>query len=146
MKKRDAFTLVELIVVILILGILAAVAAPKLLSTSGVATDNGLKQTLSVMRDAIEMYAAHNGGRLPGADKNEATFKADLEPFLRRFPDNPAGAKEDELDRVKMRDNGDALSSHVDNQEGWIYDCKSGELRANNDGLSNDGVTIYSDF
>lgn len=36
------FTLIELVVVILILGILAGVAAPKLLSVSGEATDNGL--------------------------------------------------------------------------------------------------------
>ena len=52
----------------MILGILAAVAAPKLLGTSGTATDNGLRQTLGVVRDAIERYAAENGGEYPGAD------------------------------------------------------------------------------
>ena len=74
MEKRQGFTLVELVVVVMILGILAAVAAPKLLGTSGTATDNGLRQTLSVMRDAIERYAAENGGDFPGTD--EASFKA----------------------------------------------------------------------
>jgi len=63
--RRNGFTLIELVVVIMILGILAGVAAPKLLSVGGDATDNGLKQSLSIIRDAIELYAADNGGNLP---------------------------------------------------------------------------------
>ena len=144
--KRAAFTLVELVVVIMILGILAAVAAPKLLSTSGAATDNGLKQTLTVIRDAIELYAADNGGALPGADKNQTTFKSDLVPYLRKFPENPVGANASKLDEIKMRDNGDPLSGHIDNDEGWIYDNQTGEFRANSDATSSDGVTAYSEF
>lgn len=65
MKHRSAFTLVELVVVIMILGILAGVAAPKLLNTSAAATENSLRTTLSVVRDAIELYAAQNGGDRP---------------------------------------------------------------------------------
>ena len=64
-QNKKGFTLVELVVVVLILGILAAIAVPKLINTSQTATDNGLKRTLHVVRDAVEMFVADNGG-LPG--------------------------------------------------------------------------------
>src|SRR3954451_14613402 len=89
MRKQKGFTLIELVVVVMILGILAAVAAPKLLGTSSSATDNGLKQSLGVVRDAIERYTAEHGGALPGQGGTAALFKADLLPYLRVFPKSP---------------------------------------------------------
>lgn len=87
MRKHKGFTLIELVVVVMILGILAAVAAPKLLNTSGAASDNAAKESLGVVRDAIERYAAEHGGAVPPAPLDGAT--GSLTPYLRVFPKCP---------------------------------------------------------
>ena len=141
MKQRSAFTLIELVVVIMILGILAGVAAPKLLNTSGSATDNGLKQTLSVIRDAVEMYAAQNAGALPPCASGGANFKTALTPYLRgTFPKSPVGTKDDLIKPVT------GATTTADNTTGWIFNTTNGTFLCNSTAMSSDAVTTYNAF
>ena len=60
-NNRSGFSLIEMVIVILILGIIAAVAAPKMFDTAKTAEENSTRQQLAVLRNAIEMYRARDG-------------------------------------------------------------------------------------
>jgi prepilin-type N-terminal cleavage/methylation domain-containing protein len=140
--KSPGFTLVELVVVVLILGVLATVAAPRFVDKSKVATENGFRHSLTVVRDAIAAYAAHNGGALPAQDKEESTFKKELRPYLRRFPQNPYGDA-DNARVIKIYGDGAPLATKVSGAGGWLFDCQSGEFIANSVAVSSEVVKFF---
>lgn len=144
MRKHKGFTLIELVVVVMILGILAAVAAPKLLNTSSSAADNGLRETLGVVRDAIERFAAEHGGALPGAaDNSEATFKTDLVPYLRVFPKCPVAGKNN---LVKIATTAGPMTADADPPaKSWQYNVKDGGFICNSTGTTKSDPTITYD-
>src|SRR5687768_5264741 len=127
MTKRNGFTLVELVVVILILGILAGVAAPKMFQTSAKATDNGLRQTLSVVRDAIELYVSQTGSP-PPCTAPGTNFQTALKPFLRGpFPKCPVGS----FQNMDVKPTTGVTTA--DNTTGWMYNTGTGEFICNCD-------------
>ena len=139
MSRRSGFTLIELVVVIMILGILAGVAAPKLFGTSGTATDNGIKQTLSIVRDAIELYAAKYGA-VPVCDASPNTnFKLALSYYMRgQFPTSPVGTKDNIVVPV-------TTTTATGAGGGWMYNNTTGEFICNSTATSTVGGT-YSSF
>ncbi len=139
MQRKTGFTLVELVVVILILGILAGVAAPKLFDTSSKASDNSARTTLAIVRDAVELFAAENGGALPRHD-SEANFLTDIMPLIRGsiFPTCPVGAN--------AGSNAVSVAATTGGAQGWRYNTgeffiNSGALTANPD----DAATLTYD-
>ena len=127
MQKKKGFTLVELVVVVLILGILAAVAAPKVLNTTDDARLNSSLQSLAVVRDAIDLYKADQG-TLPAA------LATDLTPYLRgAFPAVKVGAKKDQSGVATTNTAvaivvGDITATVAD---AWMFNVTTGELVIN---------------
>ena len=64
MKK--AFTLVEILIVVTILGILAAIALPTFQGHIIQAKEAAAKDNLRILRNAIELYAAQHNDMPPG--------------------------------------------------------------------------------
>lgn len=59
--SREGFTLIELVVVMAILALLVAIAAPRYFGNLERSRETALQQTLSVTREAIDQYYADNG-------------------------------------------------------------------------------------
>jgi general secretion pathway protein G len=62
---RAGFTLAELMVVIVIIGLLATVVVPNLISKLGKASREKAKADITVIAGAVTAYAIENGGRFP---------------------------------------------------------------------------------
>lgn len=143
LRRRDGFTLIELVVVILILGILAGVGAPKLFSTSGLATENGCRQTLSIIRDGIELYAADNAGTFPpctGDGTGAGNFHELMKTYIRgKFPLSPVGA-EDNLIKLSSAD-----PVVADGTTGWMYNPTTGEFICNEASATPSDATVTYD-
>jgi prepilin-type N-terminal cleavage/methylation domain-containing protein len=61
MPVTKAFTLVEILVVVLILGALAAIALPRVVRSSDAAKVNVCKRNVDIINEQIELYYASTG-------------------------------------------------------------------------------------
>jgi type II secretion system protein G len=62
---RRGFTLVELLIVVSILGILAALVVPRLSASADSARANGAVSQLTTVRKQLEIWKLHHGGDYP---------------------------------------------------------------------------------
>ena len=60
-EKRQAFTLVELIVVVLVLGALTAIAVPRITGSTFNAGVNVCRKNVDIMNSQIELYHSNTG-------------------------------------------------------------------------------------
>lgn len=82
-----AFTLIEILIVVVILSILAALVVPQFTSASQDTMDTSIHTTLYRVRGQIELYKFHNPGVVLTAANLFPTLVADN--YLQQSPRNP---------------------------------------------------------
>ena len=68
------FTLVEILIVVIILGILAAIVIPQFTSASEDARKNSVTSQLQTIRSQVELYKLQHRDKFPTADGNPGTI------------------------------------------------------------------------
>src|SRR5204863_7923578 len=63
--RKTGFTLVEILIVVIILGILAAIVIPQFTNASQDARKSSLASQLQTLRSQIELYKLQHGDTLP---------------------------------------------------------------------------------
>lgn len=127
MKAKSGFTLVEILIVVVILGILAAIVIPQFTEASTEAKTSSLCTDLQTVRSQIELYKVQHNDLLPGATasvtfEQALTQKTDIDGAL-----NASGAYGPYLQKIPTNQFNDFNTVRIDgaaagaNTEGWRF-------------------------
>ena len=86
-KGNKGFTLVELMVVVVIIGVLTAIAVPIYNNATEKAKLNAIAANLRIINGAIGQYQANNNGSNPN--------KTQLNAYIQEWPENPSEVEYD---------------------------------------------------
>ena len=88
---RKGFTLVEIMIVIVIIGILAAIAVPNFISTRDTAHQEACRANLRQLKSAIQMYRIDNGSYPAAVSWTVLKAGTDLDPYMGEVPSGCPG-------------------------------------------------------
>lgn len=139
MNRRQAFTLIEVLIVVVIMAILAATIIPQFTDSTKDAKASTVKFNLATLRSQIQLYRTQHNGVNPTGTLGELITTTDASgatgsganfvygPYLREIPINPfTNAK-----TVKVITTDPAVAGDTNSTDGWIYNATTGNIWIN---------------
>ena len=166
MSKERAFTLVEILAVVVLLGILAVIVLPLVANSSISAKESALAHELQMLRRFALIYKTQHrevGPGYPNGDITQApTEQAFFDqmtmasnpagqtaavgtpgfergPYMMKIPVNPLN----NLSTLQMLGDADVFPGNADNSHGWIYKASTSEFRSDSIGTNDNGKAYY---
>ncbi len=124
-------------IVVAIIGILAAVAIPKIADMLRKSKEGATKGSLTNLRSALTIYISDNEGLTPYLGPNGSVpGAAELAPFIPKYiesiPTAKLGTYHPDMDRIVTRgavpDRGATAQLYVASSGGWIYTSSDGGM------------------
>ena len=141
--KKSGFTLVEILIVVVILGILAAIVIPQFTNASQAARASQLTAQLQTLRSQLELSQIEHQGEYPVLAGNTAAAWTDLTTATER---DTAYSADDGIDETppagpylqkppvnsffNASPTASAISIGATNATAWVYDQANGTVRA----------------
>lgn len=144
-RITDGLTLVEILIVVVILGVLAAIVIPEYTSAGDLAKQSNLETQLQTIRSQLERYRIQHDNTYPtivqmfdnlvdstGADSG--TLSVINGPYLQRKPANPfvAGSNGTVV----------AVAGSAASTNGWTYDDTTGVIKCSLSTAISDTLTL----
>jgi general secretion pathway protein G len=136
--RQQGFTLVEILIVVIILGILAAIVIPQFTNASTSARESSVVSQLQTLRSQIQLFKLQHDDTLPNlvgtspACWNQLMIKTDVNgtvdttagaygPYMQSIPANP------------LNTNANVTAPGAQTATtGWTYDVTAGNILATN--------------
>ncbi len=126
-NRVRAFTLVEILIVVVILGILAAIVTPQFASAADDAAETATYDQLQKVRKSLSYYYLRNDSLYPEVTEGEGSWGTLISPaYMRGAPVN-AWIGSSNSKRVILRDSAD---TGFQSDYGWIFNPATGDVWA----------------
>lgn len=134
-RRSQGFTLVEILIVVVILGILAAIVVPQFTNASQEALKGAISSQLQTINSQVELYRVQNAGNLPhtaavdpvgGATEGGWGVLVTMD-YLKDQPNNGYTRTSNVITQAGGAAPAPALNGA---DPGWVYDTTTGEVIA----------------
>ena len=143
-SNSRGFSLIEVVIVVVIIGVIAAIAIPRMSRGAAAARDAALKQDLTLLRNAVDLYTAEHDNTVPpftgvathltgysNFDADAAQAAKDTThyfgPYIKAIPALPVGSNKGDATFA----DGTGGAPQIAGGAGWWYDENTGTVKAN---------------
>ena len=130
MRQTRAFTLVEILIVVVILGILASVVVPQFTSATRDASSGATFDQLVKVREAIGVYYVRNNNTWPQVQVPSDGDWGQLTSITGDYMKKPPKNLWVDPNNAKKIIQGTGPDSAYQSDYGWIYNPSTGEIWA----------------